>query len=149
MTRADRVEMATNALVRSTQEPLAAIGVDAVEVEDFRRDVIAGEGPFLDQCFTPEELDHCHGDIEKLATRFALKEATLKALGTGIRGLGLRDVMIATTATGEPRIELSDEARDVARARRLDSICCSATHEAGLALAVVAATSSVQPEEGQ
>jgi holo-[acyl-carrier protein] synthase len=120
---------------------VAAIGVDAVDTDEFSRDVAAAGSAFLDQCFVPDELAHCAGDIEKLASRFALKEATLKALGTGIRGIGLLDVIVETAPSGQPTLRLSESASAVAAEAHLSDFKCSATHESPLALAVVVASS--------
>lgn len=140
MNRTDRVAESVAGLVTAAaSNMLASIGVDAVDIAEFGRDVQIADDTFLAQCFTVDELDHCAGDIEKLATRFALKEAALKALGTGIRGIGLHDIAVDTAPSGEPHLRLSPAASAVATARHLGPLRCSATHESGLALAVVAA----------
>lgn len=118
---------------------ISSIGVDAVDIAGFERDLQFGGEEFLAQCFSPAEADYCDGDVDKLATRFALKEAALKVLGTGMRGIGLHDIEIATAPSGEPRLQLSAAAQSVATHRNLGRLCCSATREAGLALAIVAA----------
>lgn len=136
----ERVCATTGRLVASAAgEMLSAVGVDAVDIASFAEDIQLASDEFLAQCFSKTELEHCDGDVEKLATRFALKEAALKALGTGIRGIGLHDINIETAPTGEPSIRLSSAATAVAGARGLGPFRCSATHEGGLALAVVAA----------
>jgi holo-[acyl-carrier protein] synthase len=136
-----RADQAAGSLeeLATTIGSICSIGVDAVEIAEFKRDLHLGGEEFLAQCFSPAEVDYCDGDIDKLATRFALKEAALKVLGTGMRGIGLHDIEIATAPSGEPRIQLSTAAQRVAVARSLGRLCCSATREAGLALAIVAA----------
>jgi holo-[acyl-carrier protein] synthase len=125
----------------------AAVGVDAVEIAAFDRDVKVAGDAFLIQCFSTAEIEHCAGDVEKLATRFALKEAALKVLGTGIRGIGLHDIEVDTTVSGEPQLRLSAAAQAVATTRNLGQLRCSATREAGLALAVVTAGPAENEEE--
>lgn len=145
MNRNERVANAVSGLVTAAAGGMiASIGVDAVDIVEFGRDVQIGDDTFLAQCFSDTELDHCAGDIEKLATRFALKEAALKALGTGIRGIGLHDIAVDTTPSGEPQLRLSPAASAIANARHLGPLRCSATNEAGLALAVVAAGPAFQ-----
>ena len=147
MSRNDRVTDAVSGLLTAAAgEMLASMGVDAVDIVEFARDVQVADGTFLAQCFSDTELDHCAGDIEKLATRFALKEAALKALGTGIRGIGLHDIFVDTAPSGEPQLRLSPAASAVAAARHLGPLRCSATHEAGLALAVVVAGPALNEE---
>lgn len=147
MSRASRITRAASNLVTTMAgETLAAIGVDVVDIVEFGRDVKFGAEDFLAQCFDKTELDHCAGDVEKLATRFALKEATLKALGSGIRGIGLHDISVETATSGEPKLRLSPAASAIAAGRHLGTLRCSATNEAGLALAVVAASSALNEE---
>jgi holo-[acyl-carrier protein] synthase len=126
---------------------IGALGVDAVSIEHFARDIeFCGES-YLAQCFSRAERDYCAGDIDQLATRFALKEAALKALGTGMRGIGLHDIEVETAATGEPRLRLSPDASGVARERGLATLHCTATREAGFALAVVVASLAQSQED--
>ncbi len=147
MSRTERIaDVASNLVATAASEMLVSLGVDAVDIAEFGRDVEIAEDAFLAQCFNDAELKHCDGDTEKLATRFALKEAALKALGTGIRGIGLRDIAVDTNPSGEPQLRLSPAASAVAAARDLGPLRCSATHEAGLALAVVAAGPALNEE---
>ena len=140
MRRAEQVVCAASQLMMDVDIGTpAAVGVDAVEITDFGRDVEDVGDAFLTQCFSAAEIKYCAGDVEKLATRFALKEAALKVLGTGIRGIGLHDIEVDTAVSGEPQLRLSAAAQSVATARKLGQLCCSATREAGLAIAVVTA----------
>ena len=138
-----RATQITTAVTRLTAKvvdaSVAAIGVDAVDVAGLERDIDFAGGALLDSIYLPAELAHCAGDPAKLASRFAAKEAALKVLGTGIRGIGPRDVEVKTSQQGEPTLHLSRAAREVACRRNLGSLHCSMTHEAGLALAIVVA----------
>jgi holo-[acyl-carrier protein] synthase len=140
MRRAEQVVRAVSGLMMDVGIGTpAAIGVDAVEITDFCRDVEEVGDAFLTQCFNSAEIEYCAGDVEKLATRFALKEAALKVLGTGIRGIGLHDIEVGTAISGEPQLKLSAAAQAIATARKLGQLRCSATRDAGLAIAVVTA----------
>jgi holo-[acyl-carrier protein] synthase len=136
-----RAERVTSTVTALTSGLLAGanvrVGVDAVEVADLIEDMNLGGEEFLESIFARSERQHCKGDVEKLAARFAAKEAALKALGTGIRGLGLTDVWIDTTMEGYPTLRLSPQAENVAAGLGIEHLECSLTHEAGLALAVV------------
>ncbi len=101
---------------------------------DFR-----GELDVLATVFSDGELVECAGDEERLAARFAAKEAALKALGTGVRGLDMLDIVVTTTPTGRPRLALSDAARCHAATRGIGELTCSLTHEEGFAIAAVIA----------
>lgn len=115
------------------------VGVDRVELDEFRRIVEAGGEHFLATVYTARELHHCDNRIEKLATRFAAKEATTKALGSGIRGVSLLEIEVLTSPTGQPRIELHDRARLRAHDLGIRSIAVSLTHTAVVAEAFVVA----------
>jgi holo-[acyl-carrier protein] synthase len=79
-----------------------ASGVDIVEIERFSRYIELGGDRFLRRVYSTEELANCRGQVPRLAGRFAAKEAIAKALGTGIRGIGWRE-MEACCATARPR----------------------------------------------
>jgi holo-[acyl-carrier protein] synthase len=141
------VEAASHLVATIGGDMIAALGVDAVSIAEFERDVGIADDTFLAQCFSDAERDYCAGDVEQLATRFALKEAALKALGTGMRGIGLHDVEVETAPTGEPHLRLSPDALIIASDRGLGPLRCSATREAGLALAVVVASPTQSQED--
>ena len=65
-----------------TRDTPVAVGVDAVDIKDFAAD-LDDDNDTLQELFADTELTECDGDMDRLAARFAAKEATLKALGTG------------------------------------------------------------------
>jgi holo-[acyl-carrier protein] synthase len=69
----------------------------------------------------------------------------LKVLGTGIRGVGLREVEIATRSTGEPYVRLHARALRKARDLGISSIAVSLCHEDDFALAVAATDLGEKP----
>jgi holo-[acyl-carrier protein] synthase len=113
------------------------VGVDRVELTEFTRIVTAGGAQLLETVYTASELEHCQGRIEKLATRFAAKEATTKALGTGLRGVGLNEIEVVTASDGQPSIALSARAKERARSVGISEIAVSMTHTAICAEAFV------------
>lgn len=137
--RSTSVAIATEELL-SADVPgvVAGLGVDAVEIRDFERDLLGAEpATFLASVFLGSELLECGGAVDRLAARFAAKEATLKALGTGVQGIGMTDVEIRTSDAGRPSIWLAPAARLVAEQVGIRSLHLSMTREAGLAIAVV------------
>lgn len=70
-----------------------ACGVDLVELVPFSRDLRLGGQRFLQRIYTDAEIAFCAGRVDRLAARFAAKEAIAKALGTGIRSIGWAAVM--------------------------------------------------------
>ncbi|MFW6084979.1 MAG: holo-ACP synthase [Gemmatimonadota bacterium] len=94
--------------------------------------------------FTERELDRCSDrpdPTECLAARFAAKEAFVKALGTGLRGMRWTDVEVRGSEGEPPRLVLYGGAREAfdrfVGERDGGRIHVSLTHEAGSATAVV------------
>ena len=96
---------------------------------------------FLRRVFTPYEIAECRGRAEALAARFAAKEATTKALGTGIGPVGWREVETRHRPSGEPYLVLYDRAEKIASHLGLTNWAVSLTHSREMAAAVVIATS--------
>lgn len=119
-------------------------GVDVVSVSALTR-AIEHVGPrMLEVCFTPAEIASTPG-TEGLAARFAAKEATAKALGTGLlRGIGFQDIEILSDVAGKPMLHLHGPAAREAAAKGLNEWSVSLTHELDLAVALVVATGSVE-----
>lgn len=96
---------------------------------------------FLDRLFEPGELrlqrSYPRAFAEHVAGRFAAKEAAMKALGTGWRGIAFREIRIRRDGSGKPVLELCGRAADRARALGVRSTEISITHTAELAAAVV------------
>ena len=114
-----------------------AAGVDIIEI-DRVADVLARHGDrFLNRIYTPDEIAHCRGRIAELAARFAAKEAVMKALGTGVRGVGWRDIEILPNRRGKPLVFLYH--RGAARAERIQlrGLEISLTHSREYAIAMV------------
>lgn len=96
---------------------------------------------FLDRCFTPGEQAYNAGSrrrVEHLAARFAAKEATLKALGTGLTGgINWTDIEVINGAHGAPRLALHGTARSAAARLGARAWTVSLTHTESLAMASV------------
>jgi len=100
---------------------IAGTGIDIVEISRIR-DVLDRHGArFLNRVFTPAESEYCRSQAvpaQHLAGRFAVKEAVLKALGTGWSGrMRWRDIEVKRAPSGEPSAELHGAA-----ARRADEM---------------------------
>lgn len=120
---------------------IVGIGVDIVEVPRLRRAVDRYGDRFLSRVFTAEEVRYClaapHPE-QRFATRFAAKEAALKALGTGwTQGVQFVDVEVTNNEIGAPSVKLSGRALEVSRALGTDRIHVSMTHHHDFAVAQV------------
>jgi holo-[acyl-carrier protein] synthase len=114
-------------------------GVDRVELAEFKRVMKTGGGPFLDTVFTRRELAYCRGRLDRLAARFAAKEAATKALGTGLRGLSLAEIEVISHPSGQPELCLAGRGADRAAELGVRSISVSLTHTSHAAEAFVVA----------
>ncbi len=114
-----------------------AVGVDAIEIARVRTVLQRHPERFLRRVYTPEEVAFCRGRVPELAARFAAKEATMKALGTGARGLAWREIEVLPNQRGKPLIYLHGEARRRGDAIGLRGVDVSLTHSRELAIAVV------------
>ena len=125
---------------------VVAHGVDVVDTADFARLVNKQAGSFLDRYFTSGELaaaDEGGNRIERLASRFAIKEAVLKSLGTGWGdGIAFTDVEVVSQTKGAPSILLHRRLAAVADERRIGIWLVSASHTSSIAMASVIALSA-------
>ena len=114
-------------------------GIDVVEIDRVEKALRHHPQRFLDRLFTPLEIAYCHGRIRELAARFAAKEATMKALGTGIRGVGWRDIEVLPDRRGKPLVYLHGRAKQRAKEIGMGQPEVSLTHGVDVAFAVVIA----------
>ena len=112
-------------------------GVDIIEVGRIRRVAETYGQRFLMRIYTEGEVAYCRGRAPQLATRYAAKEAVMKALGTGIRGVRWRDIEVVRRRGQAPTIKLHGTA--LARAERLgiDHLALSLSHSEEYAVAFV------------
>jgi holo-[acyl-carrier protein] synthase len=114
-----------------------AVGIDVIEI-DRVEDVIRRHGDrFLQRVYTPDEITHCRGRVSELAARFAAKEAVMKALGTGIRGVGWRDIEVLPNRRGKPLVFLYGRGAERAKHIELRGLEISLTHSKEYAIASV------------
>ena len=117
-----------------------AAGIDAIEIDRVQKTLDRHPERFLERVYTPLEVAFCHGRVRELAVRFAAKEATMKALGTGIRGVGWREIEVLSDRRGKPLIYLHGRAAERAETLGMGPAEVSLTHSDTLALAFVVAS---------
>ncbi|MDQ6637499.1 MAG: NAD(P)H-hydrate dehydratase [Candidatus Dormibacteraeota bacterium] len=124
---------------------IRTVGVDVCGVERMALAVRRSGAGFLKKTFTPAELAYCGGRSEKLAGRWAAKEAVIKCFtGTPIR-YPRRSIEILPGPDGAPRVHLLESGSADARAQ--PKIAVSITHQAGIAIASASlALADVQEE---
>ena len=112
-------------------------GVDIIEILRVKRVYDRYGDRFLRRIYTDREIAYCRGRAPQLASRFAAKEATMKALGTGVRGIRWRDIEVVRGRGQAPRIELHGTARMRADRLGLIQIALSLSHSREFAVASV------------
>jgi len=114
-------------------------GIDLVVVADLKRWIEDERNPLIPRCFTEAELDEIGeglNRIERLAGRFAAKEAVLKALRTGFgAGIAFSDVVIHRPQGMPPQVLLYGGAAKAAAALGVVEWQLSISHAGGMAMA--------------
>jgi len=94
---------------------------------------------FRDRVLTAAERRYVGRRVERLAGRWAAKEAISKVLGLGVRGVGWREIEILPNRAGAPQVTLHARAARRAEAMGLDEVTVSISHERRMAVAVAVA----------
>ena len=110
-------------------------GIDIVEISRIQRAAERWDRRFLQRIYTEAELTLCRNKPQSLAVRFAGKEAVMKLLGTGIRGVSWRDIEILAHPGGKPLLNLYGGARREADNLDLGDIDVSLAHTDDYAIA--------------
>ncbi len=119
-------------------------GVDIIEISRIRKMVKRWGKRFLDRIYTDRELRICKGRPERLASRFAGKEAVMKALGTGARGVGWKEIEIAAETSGKPVVNLYGKAKLKAKSLGLNELAISLSDSREYSVAFV--VGEIKPE---
>ena len=118
---------------------IVAHGIDLVDFPRIEEMVDQHGERFLTRVFTEAEQSYADSNkngIEKLAGRFAAKEAVLKLMGTGWRGkIAWTDIEIINNPTGQPEVTLTGEVAKIAEKLGINHISISITHTANFAIA--------------
>lgn len=121
----------------------ARVGIDTVSLAEIQSSLARFGRRFVARLFTDAEqadvqaLPHRRGQLERLGTRFAAKEAAIKALGLAELGLNWRDLEVVRQADGQPRLTLHGRAREHAQRLGVVGLALSMSHDGDQACAVV------------
>jgi holo-[acyl-carrier protein] synthase len=130
---------------------IVAHGIDLVDCPRIEQMVQRHGERFLKRVFTDAERAYARAnrnEMEKLAGRFAAKEAILKLMGTGWRGkIAWTDIEIINNAVGQPEVTLSGEVKTIAEALGITHISISITHTANFAIASAVALAQSNEDE--
>ena len=120
---------------------VVGVGIDAVDVARYRR-VLERTPGIAARTFTEGELAYARlvaDPTQRLAARFAAKEAAMKALGVGLGACRLQDLEVVRAEGGEPSLVLHGAALEVRAARGASRLLLSMTHTDLIAQAIVLA----------
>lgn len=113
------------------------VGVDIIEIDRIKRVTARWGERFLKRVYTEAELGICQTRVPALAVRFAGKEAVMKALGTGRKGVGWREIEVLSNSDGKPLVYLYEKAQKKAEELGLGELAISLSHSREYAIASV------------
>lgn len=109
---------------------IIGVGTDIIEVDRIEK-AIEKTSSFFDKIYTAKEQAYYkekHKRVETLAGFFSAKEAVSKALGTGFRSFGMKDIEIIPNALGKPQVYLYNQAKELAEQLGIKDIHISISH---------------------
>ncbi len=122
------------------------VGIDLASVDSVRDSIRDHAEHYLKRIYTDRELADCSTaagvDPERLAARFAAKEATLKVLRPDEQGIPWNTIEVWRHPAGWVELELSGPAAALAAAAGVTELALSIAHEGGFATAMVVAVCS-------
>jgi holo-[acyl-carrier protein] synthase len=115
------------------------VGIDVVETGPLGELINAGGSAFVDSAWSAREQHDAEGVVERLAARWAAKEAVMKALQCGLGDLGPLDIEVHTGPEGAPSVVLHGNAHAAATEQGVHGWHISMCHEQGWAVAIAVA----------
>ena len=115
------------------------VGIDLIDVDRIVEVLDRYPDRFRRRILTPSEDRYCRGRPERIAGRWAAKEAVSKVLGLGVRGVGWREIEVLPNRAGQPQVHLHGRASARAQALGLGEVTVSISHERRMAVAVAMA----------
>ena len=130
---------------------IIAHGIDLVDCPRIDEMIERHGSHFLNRVFTEAEQSYAtnaKNQIEKLAGRFAAKEAVLKMLGTGWRGkIAWTDIEVLGNSLGQPIVTLSGEVKRIADRMDIKEVSLSISHTANFVMASAVAIARTNGNE--
>jgi holo-[acyl-carrier protein] synthase len=118
---------------------IVGIGLDLVRIARIEQMVARWQEKFLTRVYTDTEQQEClqrGSPYASLAGRFAVKEAILKAIGTGwADGIQWRDIQVVSDVRGRPSASVTGRLELLMREAGVTGIHVSLSHDAEYAIA--------------
>ena len=115
------------------------VGIDLIDIDRIISVLERFPDRFRTRVLTELEQRYCGRRVERIAGRWAAKEAISKVLGLGVRGVGWREIEILPNRAGAPQVRLYERAARRAQALDLEDVTVSISHERRMAVAVAVA----------
>jgi len=119
---------------------IIGIGVDLVDVRRFESIIFRWRERFLKRVFTDKEIRYCNTKkhpAQRFATRFAAKEAFIKALfSRNQKGIRFHDIEI-DQKDARPFINLTGKALDAMKAQKVKTTHLMVSHDGDYGVANV------------
>jgi len=115
------------------------IGVDLIDIDRIIALLARYPDRFRERVLTDAESRYCGQKAERVAGRWAAKEAISKVLGLGVRGVGWREIEVLPNRAGAPQVRLHARAAARAAYLGLEDVTVSISHERRMAVAVAVA----------
>jgi len=119
---------------------IIGVGTDIIEVKRIER-LLSKQERFKERIFTQGEIEYCDqkkNNVQNYAARFAVKEALLKAIGTGWReGITFKEIEVTNNEKGKPELVLSGTVKKIMEEMGVTNIQVSISHLKDLAIGMV------------
>jgi len=115
-------------------------GIDIVKIERIEKIINRWGKSFTGKIFTSTEISYCSkkkAGVQSFAGRFAAKEALLKALGSGLRGVCWKDAEVTNNRFGQPRFKVGGKLKIMIREKKICKIFLTISHTDEYAIAEV------------
>ncbi|MEO5920958.1 MAG: holo-ACP synthase [Pseudolysinimonas sp.] len=122
--------------------PSIRIGCDVHPISEIAASIELFGERYLSRVFTTVEREQTAGpmSLERLAGRFAAKEAVLKVLQVpSMASVPWKSIEVRTGGNGVPYVVLSGSAQEMAERQGISRVDISLSHDGGVAMAVAAA----------
>ena len=115
-------------------------GIDIIEIARIKKAIARWGECFLHRIYTDNELRLYGKSPQSLAARFACKEAVMKLLGTGRKGISWREIETLSYPSGKPLVNLYGRAKREANKLGVKEIAVSISHSKEYAIVSVIST---------
>lgn len=120
---------------------IVGCGIDLVKIERIEKIIKRWGDNFTSRIFTISEREYCEkkkdNKYQSYAGKFAAKEALLKALGLGLRGVNWKEIEITNNELGQPIIDTSGKLKNIVLTKGVSKYFITISHTKDYAIADV------------